>query len=734
MTTSDATRLAGAAYSTRLALNVSSTPVDKTRIAQEGDESRLGRDAAIAQPAADESYKIGEKIGARYEVSAIHHGAMGVVYGCFDHITKLPRALKTVRARYASDKQVLSMFEAEAAVWVSLEKHPYIVRAYLVERFKDLPYVITEYVRGPEGMEGDLRGWLGHPRLTLAAAVTMALQIAQGMQHAVMKVPNLVHRDLKPANILVNGDGKAMVTDFGLVQAAEASAGTPAYMSPEQWRGEELDVRSDIYAFGCILFEMITAHRLFPASTPDDWEHAHLDSRPAPLISLVSDIPAEIDQFVRSCLEKDSGLRPQSWDAVVVFFAQQYCQLTGKAVVLDFSSIALDSEELFVAGYSLMNLNRNQEALEVFDRALKIDPNDFASWYNKGKLFRELKRPVEALYAYDQVLGIFPKLGRALLGKGNTLGDLKRFEESIDFFDQAILIDPNDVVAWYNKANSLEKLKRYDETIQALDHALTLNPSYADAWNNKGSALQNLKRYEEAILAFDQTLRIEPADSVAWFNRGLALESLKCYEQANESYDRALAIDPNFSWAWSNKGNSLHNLKSYDQAIQAFDRALLISPTLASAWNRKGNSLLSAGRYIDAVQSFDRAFAIDRKLVMALVSKARALTLLKRFEESVQAHACALAIAPNLSIAWYGNGNALMGLDRYDEANQSYDRAVAIDSKFGIAWYNKGNALFKLARYPEAVAAYDRVLEINPSGEYALRGRQQAIDALGTAG
>ncbi|HCM67906.1 MAG TPA: hypothetical protein DIS62_02805, partial [Candidatus Kerfeldbacteria bacterium] len=250
----DNTRLAGDSYCERLAPSAATD--DKTRIAQEGYQSKLARDAAGVQLDASEYYKVGDKIGDRYEVSAIHHGAMGVVYGCFDHQTKLPRALKTVRSRHLQDRLVLSLFEDEASVWISLEKHPYIVRAYLVERFNKLPYVITEYVRGPEGMEGDLRGWLGHPRLTLPVAVAMALQIAQGMQHAVRKVQNLVHRDLKPANILVNGDGKAMVTDFGLVNSAESGAGTPAYMSPEQWREDALDARSDIYAYGCILFEM----------------------------------------------------------------------------------------------------------------------------------------------------------------------------------------------------------------------------------------------------------------------------------------------------------------------------------------------------------------------------------------------------------------------------------------------------------------------------------------------
>jgi hypothetical protein len=109
MTAANATRLAGEAYSTRLSRVEAVTTDDKTRLAQEGYRSRLARDAASRQPDASEIYRVGEKIGDRYEVSAIHHGELGVVYGCFDHQTKLPRALKTVRARHARDKQVLAL-------------------------------------------------------------------------------------------------------------------------------------------------------------------------------------------------------------------------------------------------------------------------------------------------------------------------------------------------------------------------------------------------------------------------------------------------------------------------------------------------------------------------------------------------------------------------------------------------------------------------------------------------
>ena len=100
-------------------------------------------------------YIVGDVIAGRYEVLAVHKGGMGIVYATFDNKAKLPRALKTIQARFATDPTTLDLFEEEAAVWVRLEKHPFIVRAYSVQRIEGLPYVISEYVRGQPGMGSD---------------------------------------------------------------------------------------------------------------------------------------------------------------------------------------------------------------------------------------------------------------------------------------------------------------------------------------------------------------------------------------------------------------------------------------------------------------------------------------------------------------------------------------------------------------------------------------------------
>ena len=780
MTAADATRLAGEAYRTRLARGEATTPDDKTRLAQKGYRSRLARDAADGQPDTSELYRPGEKIGGRYEVSAIHHGELGVVYGCFDHQTKRPRALKTVRARHARDKQVLSLFESEATVWISLEKHPYIVRAYLVDRFKNLPYVITEYVRGPEGMEGDLRGWLGHPRLTLPVAVGMALQIAQGMQHAVRKVPNLVHRDLKPGNILVNGDAKAMVTDFGLVHEGQSDAGTPAYMSPEQWRAEALDARSDIYSFGCILFEMFTAHRLFPALTEHDWERAHLESPPAALTGIVRELPGEIDQFVRRCLAKDSVARPQSWDEIVAFFADWYHRLTGKAVVLDFSSLALDAGEWIVASYSLRILGRYEEALRACDRALAIDQNYAHAWYCKGIILEDGKRYAEALEAYDRVLVIDQNHAGAWTNKGRTFHSLKRYAEALEAYDRVLVIDQNHAGAWTNKGRTFFSLKRYEEAAGAYDRALTLDPNDSTereyrralqlatvvAWSKKGNAMLQLERYEEALQAYDRALAIDQCFVEAWNNKGITLYHLKRYEEAIQAYDRALpiAINQDLIVAWNNKANALCNLKRYEEAIQACDRALAINQNDAAASNTKGIALHNLKRYAEANQADDRALAIDQNSPAAGNNKGRPLHNLKRYEEAIQANDRALAIDATNAVALRGrnsaadaldaarqstsvNGNinhndaarcnnkgiALHNLKHYEEAIQAYDRALAFDQNYSGAWCNKGRALYDLKRYEEAIQAYDRELAIDPRNAVALRARNSAVDALKAA-
>ena len=355
---SDGTRVAANPDKTRLAIPPYSQPHvddDPTRIDQAGYHSILLSRADPPLGQIPERYTIGDKIDGRYEVLAIHRGSMGIVYGTFDHKTKLPRALKTLQQRYAGDQTMRNLFVEEASVWVRLEKHPFIVRAYLVEVFDNQAYIIAGIIRGQEAMGVDLRAWLGRPELTFPVAMGMALQIGQAMQHAARKVPGLVHRDLKPANVLVDDRGRALVTDFGLVYAEHATAGTPAYMAPEQWLGKKLDQRTDIYAFGCILYEMLTGHRLFAAEGIEGWKAAHLGYIAVSPRKLNGELPVELEGFVLRCLAKDMPGRPSDWDEVVDVCGRWFHRLTGQPAVLNFSAYGLTRDELDTATFHSPN-------------------------------------------------------------------------------------------------------------------------------------------------------------------------------------------------------------------------------------------------------------------------------------------------------------------------------------------------------------------------------------------
>ena len=238
-------------------------------------------------------YQPGDKIGGRYLVHQALMGGMGEVYLCLDLETSLPVALKTFQQRYLTNPKLRAAFENEVATWVALEKHPNIVRCFYMDILDNQPFMILEWIAGDESRGTDLRSWLQHGPLDLRLALDFTIDICRGLIHADQKQSGIVHRDLKPENILVAQRRLAKITDWGLAKIIQVAGleitgtesesrerqssvstagivGTPAYMAPEQWLGEELDARTDIYAVGCLVWEMLTGRRPFEAKAHED--------------------------------------------------------------------------------------------------------------------------------------------------------------------------------------------------------------------------------------------------------------------------------------------------------------------------------------------------------------------------------------------------------------------------------------------------------------------------------
>ncbi len=269
---------------------------------------------------------MGLSAGARlgpYEIQAlIGAGGMGEVYRARD--TKLRRdvAIKILPEVFTSDPERLARFEREAQLLAALN-HPHIGAIYGVEDAGSVHALVLELVEGDTLAERLRRG-----SLPVADALAIAHQIADALEAAHEK--GIVHRDLKPANVKITPDGKVKVLDFGLAKAVVSSAtgpdlsqsptvtvsgtsagailGTVAYMSPEQARGKTVDKRTDIWAYGCVLYEMFTGRKAFAGETASDTIASILEREPD-WTKLPAAAPAHVPRLLRRCLEKDPHRR-----------------------------------------------------------------------------------------------------------------------------------------------------------------------------------------------------------------------------------------------------------------------------------------------------------------------------------------------------------------------------------------------------------------------------------------
>lgn len=267
----------------------------------------------------------GTRLGP-YEISAqIGVGGMGEVYRAIDLNLKRQVAIKVLPDALASDGERLARFQREAEV-LALLNHPNIAAIYGLERSGGLSALVMEYVEGPT-----LADRIAQNRIPVDEALRIASQIAQALEAA--HDLGIVHRDLKPANVKVRPDGTVKLLDFGLAKAVDSASGsgiqasakglrnsptitspaftqlgtilgTAAYMSPEQARGQPADQRSDIWAFGAVLSEMVSGRRLFEGETMSDTIAAVLTREPD-----LDGVPPALRRLLRSCLAKDPRQR-----------------------------------------------------------------------------------------------------------------------------------------------------------------------------------------------------------------------------------------------------------------------------------------------------------------------------------------------------------------------------------------------------------------------------------------
>ncbi len=635
-------------------------------------------------------YAPGTLISGRYEVASQPLiGGMGIVYICLDHQDNRLVALKTFKPEYLPDRAARDRFLREGTAWVELGVHPHVVCCYGVERIGDGTevYLVLELIAKEQDYpDASLRAWLIPDRpLPVETALLFALQIARGMQHTTECIPGFVHRDLKPENVLVGADSlpgwsvhRLRVTDFGLVAVLAASGrpgptpdtehalrntqlthgivGTPLYMAPEQWRGEAVGVYTDVYALGCILYEMISGQHAVQGASLKTLQRAHCAGEIQPLSS---NVPVAVRELVTRCLTLEPSARYQQWATAEADLGTALATFTGHSAPETPTAAVLSHAERVAAGWSYnalgwsyQDIGKAEVARDYLERAAAAgraeqEPAlEGAALCNLGNAYVAMGDAERAIGFYEQALAIRRAIGDRH-GEGTILGDLGNaslrlgdLRHAIGYYEQhlAIARDIGDrrgegralgnLGLAYAALGDARRVLGYYEQALAIARAIGDRHGEGAVLDNLGNAYRELGDVQRAIGYHEQALAVNCAigdrhgEGNALGSLGNAYLSLGDMHRAIGYYEQRLEIAREIGDrrgegnALSNLGIAYAELGAAWRAIGYFEQALVIRRAIGDrrgeriALSNLGNVYIDLGDARRAIGFYEQALAI----------------------------------------------------------------------------------------------------------------------------
>jgi serine/threonine protein kinase len=461
----------------------------------------------------------GQMLGDRYRiVGLLGRGGMGEVFRADDLRLGQPVALKFLPKHLSSDPARLERFHAEVRNAREVA-HPHVCRVYDIGDADGRYFLSMEYVDGED--LGTLLRRIG--RLPPAKAVEIARQVCAGLAAAHER--GVIHRDLKPQNIMLDGHGRARITDFGLAvrgdEAVAGGAGTPAYMSPEQADGKALDARSDVFSFGAVLYEMLSGTRAFAGDTTAQILSAVLRDDPPRLNS-----SSALEGIVRRCLAKqplDRFQTMQELKAALEGATAKASDPERSIAVLPFENMSGDKEnEYFSDGLTeeIINLLTRIPRLKVIART--------SAFAFKGK-HEDVRRIAEALGVTNVLEGSVRKAGSRIRVAAQLIAAADGSHVWSERYDRELA----DVFAVQ------------DEIAAAIANALQLTFSPESI---------SVQRHTPALPAYEHYLK------ALYESQRQTPESMA---RAQKHFERALEIDPEFAVAHAEFGHFFHRLAIY---------------------------------------------------------------------------------------------------------------------------------------------------------------------------
>ena len=745
----------------------------------------------------------GARVGPYEVLSPLGAGGMGEVYRARDPRLGRDVAIKVLPAEFASDPDRLRRFEREARAVAALE-HPNILAIHDVGTHDGAPYIVTELLEG-ESLGERLKGGA----LPVSRAVEIAIQIAQGLSAAHEK--GIVHRDLKPANVFITRKGRAKILDFGIAklaqwrnpeekarattiaEATEAGTvlGTAGYMSPEQVRGQAVDHRSDIFSFGCVLYEMLSGSPPFTRNTVADTTSAILHDDPSPLASAGREIPPALQEVVSRCLEKSLeerfssahdlalALRATSGDAGTAAAARRRppssryrvlaLSLAGIAllalmaglllvkarsslaghdsgrlkriVVLPFENLGSPEDAYFAAGMTEEITSRlaNVQGLGVISRTTAVE------YSRRGKTVRQIGTDLgvdfvlEGTVRWEHGQGrenrvrITPQLVR-VADDTNVWSD--RYDRTLaDVFAiqsevAASAVRAMGVALQPHERSAMEGASTNDLAAYDLFLRGTQRTARSDNRGDIEGALAELRAATERDPRFALALAGVARNCLRM--HFIALDRSRDWlAEARDAAQRAVELRPDLGETHDALGWYFYQgLGDYGRALQEFAVARNLQPSNSDALFGIGSVLRRQGKWGESADAIGKGLEIDPRNPTVLVNFAASCVLARRYAEADRAFEAAVVLNPHFG-GPYGAWAWLQVQWRGDveRARAILDRAARVgDLSDDQAMLAKARLLVALARRDYEGAL--RTLDAEPRAAYSNQREYSPIELL----
>jgi|GEM_PF-4438619 len=560
----------------------------------------------------------GMLIDHRFTVIDVFTSYIETVCKVLDPDYQEPFLIRTLAPEYCSSDEVKALFIDQARFWTRVSDHRNVVKAELLKSIDGIPCLFTELAEGRK-----LQELIRSESLSVKSCIEVGIQICEGLEQ-IFRGTGITHGDVRPYNCIVTEEsilkldncGQARILDHiaGTVKTGERTVGSAidsyshplceraSFMAPELFDSiESAGICSDIYSFGVTMYRLLTGINPFTAEDISEIVARHRAVLPPEPERLNPEVPESLSRLVMNCIEKEPESRYQDFSSTAAELRAIYRELAGREFDLPAIEKSMGVDFLINRGLTLMSSSQNQEAVEAFEQAIRLNPDSLRAHFHKGS---------EPSESFGEGLTEGRKNALQWLWKADCHRTASEPEQAISCFQKALSLCEDEETVWTEKGKLLADLGQYQEALNCFEKALSINPRAIEIWDCKGSLLMKMNNYNEACDCFNESLSCSPTFKWALYHKGLSLFNMEQYREAVQIFSRVIELDAECHEAWLGTGDCYRKMQKRDEALQAYKSAIDLQTDTVDAWLLSIETLKDESRWEEALILVKKAMEI----------------------------------------------------------------------------------------------------------------------------